>query len=266
MNRLGRCSVHPLINYDLYTAPDSDEMAALLGEVFARRDPPAVAAGLTPSEFEGFVRLFCPKADADPLTIVARSAETGEMCGALLTEDSASEWPDGVDRLSEKFNPVFDLLGPLDEEYRDGRAAEPGESVHLFLLGVAERFAGQGVAQQLVDILGGLDEEYRGGCDPEPGESLHLFLLGVAQESSGQGVGKRLVEECLANGARHGYRRAVTEATNLTSQHVFRKHGFVERVRRSYRDHRFEGRAVFASIAEHGGPILMDKQLAGASE
>jgi ribosomal protein S18 acetylase RimI-like enzyme len=215
-------SPESIVNYGLYTASDADEMTGLLGEVFARRDPPAVAAGLTSSEFEAFVRLFCPTAEADGLTIVARSAETGEMLGALLTEDSASALPEGVDQLGAKFNPIFDILGQLDEEYRRGQTVHPGESMHLFLLGVAQRIVGQGVAQ-------------------------------------------RLVAECLANGARRGYRVAVTEATNNTSQHIFRKHGFVERVRRSYRDHRFEGREVFASISEHGGPILMDKRLAGAS-
>ncbi len=86
-------------------------------------------------------------------------------------------------------------------------------------------------------------------------------LLGVAERFAGRGIAQRLVEECLANGTRRGYRVAVTEATNKNSQHIFRKHGFVERVRWSYRDHRFEGREVFASIAEHGGPILMDKPL-----
>jgi ribosomal protein S18 acetylase RimI-like enzyme len=206
------------IEYGIYTASDADEMARLLGEAFAQRDPPAVAAGLTPSEFEGFVRLFCPKAASEGLTIVARSAETGEMCGALLAEDSASVMPDGLDRLSAKFSPIFDILGQLDAEYRGDRTLVPGESLHLFLLGVAGRFAGMGVAKQLV-------------------------------------------AECLANGARRGYRVAVTEATNRTSQHIFRKQGFVDRVRRSYGDHRFEGEAVFASVVDHGGPILMDKPL-----
>jgi len=37
---------------------------------------------------------------------------------------------------------------------------------------------------------------------------------------------------------------------------------YVERVRRSDRDYRFDEQAVFASIVEHGGPILMDKTLA----
>jgi ribosomal protein S18 acetylase RimI-like enzyme len=208
-----------VVRYSLFTRSDADEMARLLGEVFTERDPPAVAAGITAPEFEAFVRLLCRKADAEGLTIVARSATTGEMIGALLAEDSASPPPHDLDRLSPKFNPIFDILGELESEYRHGRAMQPGESMHVFLLGVAREFSGRGVAQQLI-------------------------------------------AECLANGARRGFRLAVTEATNKTSQHVFRKQGFAERVHRSYKDHRFEGQAVFGSIAEQGGPILMDKDLA----
>ena len=207
------------IEYGVYSATDADAMARLLGEVFSRHDPPAVAAGLTASEFEAFVRLFCPRAETEGLTIVARLAGTGELVGALLTEDSASPLPDGADSLSAKFDPIFDILGQLDAEYRGGRAAPPGDSLHLFLLGVSDRVAGRGVAQQLV-------------------------------------------AKCLERGAQRGYRLAVTEATNRVSQHIFRKQGFVERVQRSYEAHRFGGRAVFASIAEHGGPMLMDRSLA----
>lgn len=206
------------IEYAIYTDHDADDMAQLLGEVFSQRDPPAVAVGLSPSEFEAFVRLFCPKAALEGLTIVARDAGTRELIGALLTEDSASALPDGVDRLSPKFEPIFDILGQLDTEYR-------------------------------------------GNSSPRPGESLHLFLLGVAESVAGRGVAKHLVSMCLEHGARKGYQRAVTEATNKVSQHIFRKLGFAERVRRSYQNHRFVGRAVFMSIAEQGGPILMDKSL-----
>jgi GNAT superfamily N-acetyltransferase len=213
-------SDHPArIDYGVYSPRDAVEMARLLGEVFSRRDPPAVAAGLAPSEFEAFVRLFCPRATEQGLTIVARRAGTGELVGALLTEDSALPMPDGMERLSPRFDPVFDILGQLDAEYRTHRDVREGEALHLFLVGVAESVAGQGVAQ-------------------------------------------RLVTSCLDNGVRRGYRLAVTEATNKTSQHIFRERGFIERVRRSYADHRFDGQAVFASIADHGGPILMDKRLA----
>ena len=99
-----------------------------------------------------------------------------------------------------------------------------------------------------------------GYCVPEwpVGEgrrvAASLSLPGVAERFAGQGIAQRLVAECVANGAHEGYRVAVTEATNRTSQHVFRKQALVERVKRSYRDYRFERQAVSASIAEQGGP------------
>lgn len=83
--------------------------------------------------------------------MVARSAATGEMVGALLAEDSGSEPPAGLEQLSPKFDPIFDILGQLDAEYSSGQARRRGESVHLFLLGVALDHAGKGIAQQLVE-------------------------------------------------------------------------------------------------------------------
>lgn len=207
------------IEYGLYVPSEAEAMATLLGETFSRYDPPAVAVGLTASEFEAFVRLLCPNVAAEGLTIVARLAGTRDLVGALLTQDSASALPDGMDGLSAKFDPIFDILGQLDTEYRGGQAARSGDSLHLFLLGVSDRVAERGVAQQLVTA-------------------------------------------CLEHGTRRGYRVAVTEATNKVSQHIFRKQGFVERLQRSYEVHCFAGRKFFASIAEHGGPILMDKLLA----
>jgi ribosomal protein S18 acetylase RimI-like enzyme len=216
--RMKNPSGSELIEYGVCSPSDVDAMAELLAEVFSRSDPPAVAAGLTPREFGACVQLFCPKAGREGLTIVARLAESGDLVGALLTEDGSSVLPDGVERLSPKFDPIFDIMGQLDEEYRGDSEVGHGEHLHLFLLGVSPRVAGRGVAQELVRV-------------------------------------------CLKNGSRLGYLVAVTEATNKASQHIFRKAGLVERVERSYKTHRFDGRAVFASIAEQGGPILMDKPL-----
>lgn len=186
------------VDYSLFTASDAEEIIRLLATVFPQLDPPAVAMGLTTHEFSDFVRLYCPKAAAEGLTIIARSTATGEMLGALLSEDSASPIPEGMSRVSEKFRPIFDILGQLDAEYRAGHPVHAGDSVHLFLLGVASSAAGRGVARELV-------------------------------------------AECLANAVRKGYSVAVTEATNKTSQHIFRKLGFDERVRRSFSEHRFAG-------------------------
>jgi GNAT superfamily N-acetyltransferase len=208
----------PPIDYAICTAADSAEMARLLGDVFSRHEPPAVAMGITAKEFVGFVELLCPKADSERLTIVARSAETGEMLGALLAEDAAAASPAEMHQLGEKFEPIFDILGELNADYRAGREFHEGECVHIFLLGVSASATGIGIAQQLV-------------------------------------------ARCLANAASRGYRVAITEATGKTSHHVFRRHGFVERARRSYADHRYRGEAVFASVADQGGPILMERQL-----
>jgi len=207
-----------MVRYSVCGPGDVDELVTLLAKVFTADDPPAVAVGLTVEEFEELVELYRARAAGGGLTIVARSTTTGEMMGVLLAEDSASPFPEGVERLSPKFAPIFDILGELDAEYRRGRLLLPGEALHLFLLGVARPFARQGIAQGLV-------------------------------------------ERCTLAGSRRGFRRAVTEATNPVSQHIFRKLGFVDRVKRAYADHRFEGAPVFASISGHGGPVLLEKTL-----
>jgi ribosomal protein S18 acetylase RimI-like enzyme len=109
--------------------------------------------------------------------------------------------------------------------------------------------------------MGQLDAEYMQGKSVLPGEWMHLFLLGVPKPFGGRGVGQQLITSCLENGARKGYRLAFTEATNRVSQHIFRKQGFVERVRRTYHDYRYQGEGVFASIKGHAEAILMDKDL-----
>ena len=138
------------IQYGVCEMSDLDEMVGLLADVFTERDPPAVAVGLTPAEFDRLVRLFGPRAATDGLTVVARAAGTGEMVGALFTEDSTAPMPMGTETLSPKFEPIFDILGELDAEYRHGREVRPGERLHLFLLGVARSFGGRGIAQRLV--------------------------------------------------------------------------------------------------------------------
>jgi len=206
------------IHYSVCEPEDVDEMGRLLAETFTRHDPPAVALGLTRVEFEEYVTLYSLSAGRDGLTIIARDAATGVMAGALLTEDATSPPPEGIDQVTERFQPIFDLLGQLDEKYRNGR------TVRL-------------------------------------GEYLHLLLLGVAEEFTRRSFGQTLIDTCLDNGAAKGYRFAMTEATNRVSHHIFRKLEFVERTNLSYGDYRRGGVPVFASIAEHGGPMSMDRQL-----
>lgn len=207
------------IRYSVCDGSDVPEMGRLVAATFTRHDPPAVAVGLTPDEFEAFVRAVSRSAGTDRLTIIARDIASGAMAGALLVEDAATPTPEGMDLLSEKFEPIFDLFGRLDDQVHEERPIASGEVLHLFLLGVDERFARRGIA---------LD----------------------------------LVRACLANGAEMGFRRAVTEATNRVSQHIFGKLGFVSRAECSYADYRHNGIPVFASIAGQGGPKAMIRDTA----
>lgn len=138
------------IQYGICEPSDLDEMVVLLADVFSHMDPPAIAVGITSPEFEAFVRLFTLKAVEERVTILARSIATGEIAGALLTEDSASPVPDSMDLVSKKFDPIFAILTELETEYRKGQAIQIGECLHLFLLGVARTYGGRGVAQNLV--------------------------------------------------------------------------------------------------------------------
>jgi ribosomal protein S18 acetylase RimI-like enzyme len=168
----------PKIEYGAYCPADEEAMVTLLADVFPRHDPPAYAVGLTPADFEAFVRLLCPAVEADGLTIVARLPDTGELVGVMLNQDSSTPMPDGMDRLSPRFNPIFDILGELDSEYRGGREPPRGESLHLFLLGVSEHVAGRGVAQQLVagSVAHGRSRGYRVAVTEATNKvSQHIF-------------------------------------------------------------------------------------------
>lgn len=209
------------IRYSVCGPADVAEMSRLLAETFTRSDPPAVAVGLTPDEFEDFVTVVSQREMTKSLTIIARDLESGIMAGALLAEDAASPPPLGMAGLSDKFKPIFDLFGRLDAQVDEPPITAAGEVLHLFLLGVDDRFAGRG-------------------------------------------IGQRLVTASLMNGADSGFGVAVAEATNRTSQHIFMKLGFAVRAEVAYADYRRDGVPVFGSIADHGGPMAMIRDLGTA--
>ena len=206
------------VEYTVCTPEDTDAMASLLANAFTQHDPPAVAVGLTADEFKSFVELWSHRAGTDGLSIIGRDVDTQQVVGALLTEDAAAPPPKGIEQTSSKLVPIFDLLGQLDAEYREGTMIEAGRQ-------------------------------------------LHLFLLGVDPAYTRRKIGHNLVEMCLRNGVVRGYETAFTEATNPVSQHIFGQHGFDTRVSRLYGEYRLGDAAVFASIADQGGPKLMDRAI-----
>ncbi len=152
-------------------------MAALLAETFSRSEPPAVAVGMSAGEIERLVSAFRPKALAEGLAIVAREASTGDLVGALLTEDFGTPPPEGLDAIP-RFAPIAALLDGLDRRYRDTRTVVPGSHLHLFMLAVAGRAVGRGIAHRLVRacLENGRSRGYRYAVTEATGNvSQHVF-------------------------------------------------------------------------------------------
>jgi ribosomal protein S18 acetylase RimI-like enzyme len=138
------------IRYAVCDPADVPELIRLLAQTFTESDPPAIAVGLTPAEFEAFVTLVAAPESTQGLTIVARDLASGVLAGVQLNEDAATPAPDGMDALSDKFEPIFELFGQLDDQLAESPVTEPGAVLHLFLVGVGSRFRGRGIAQRLV--------------------------------------------------------------------------------------------------------------------
>ena len=206
------------VRYGVLEEADADEMATLLAAEFSRFEPMSVAIDIGHDPLLELVKLYVPKAVAEGVTIVARDAASGELVGAVLTDDFGTPVPDGVEGI-ERFAPIASLLEELDVQYQEGKTIQPGQYIHQ-------------------------------------------FMLAVSRDATGRQIGQNLVHASLVNGQRRGYRMAVTEATGSTSQHIFRKHGFQDRLTTRYPEYRFGGEPVFASIQGHLGTILMDRELA----
>ena len=208
----------PGVRYELFDLSARDEMALLVSEAFIRYEPMAVAQNFSQKEFIEFINLLAPKAEKKKLTITAKDKATEKIIGTLIAEDFVSPLPSGMEKLSEKFGPIFALLDELDGRYKQKR-------------------------------------------DIKLGDCLHVYIVAIDQLRHGERSAQTLIGVCLENAIRQGYKVAVTEATGLISQHVFRKLGFVDRHEILYKTFAYEGRQVFESIAGHTGTILMDKVL-----
>jgi ribosomal protein S18 acetylase RimI-like enzyme len=137
-----------MLRDDLLQASDVDQMVHLLAAAFSAAEPPAVAMGLSYDELASFISLLAPRALDDGLTAVTRARSGNELVGVVLTDDFATPPPIELHRISKKFFPIFAMLDTLDAQYRLGRTIVRGEHLHLFMLAVDARFAGQGIAQK----------------------------------------------------------------------------------------------------------------------
>ncbi len=116
-------------------------------ETFAR-EPMTKKMEIPPDDYKIFARLFCEKAVADGLSVVAVDDDSGDVMGFMLSDDFMDDPPD-LGNVNKGFGPILTLLDDLDNKYKDANDIQSGELLHLFMLGISDKFAGSGVGKSI---------------------------------------------------------------------------------------------------------------------
>ena len=131
-------------------APENFDSACLCtAQCFTKAEPLTIAQKITIEEHLEFCRVFVKKAMNEGLSVVAVDDETNEVIGVRISEDLGTPVPEEADHLSEKFNPIFTLLDGLDERYKEEHNTQPGEVVHMFMIGVKKAYRNKSVAPNM---------------------------------------------------------------------------------------------------------------------
>ncbi|MBD2182116.1 GNAT family N-acetyltransferase [Planktothrix sp. FACHB-1355] len=93
-----------------------------------------------------------------------------------------------------------------------------------------------------------MDDKYQADRQIEKGEILHISMLGVREAYENKNIASTLVIENLKLAKSKNYRTAVTEATSLVYQHIFKKLGFQEELEIEYKSYTFKGKKFFESL------------------
>ncbi|MGA9311809.1 MAG: hypothetical protein WBV74_15745 [Pseudonocardiaceae bacterium] len=139
--------------YHIAGEEHGDAMARLLSASFMH-EPMSRALGLTMMELHEFVSRFIPECTANRLSVVAVSERSpDELAGVFINRDFKAPLPLGVPDDFPRFEPIFDALMSVDEQYETQVAGlQPGQAVDLWMVGVAGHFSRRGVAGNLFRI------------------------------------------------------------------------------------------------------------------
>jgi ribosomal protein S18 acetylase RimI-like enzyme len=142
-------SVKNAIVYEILTAKDYEGTVLCAASTFVAGEPMVSVLEIDNKDFLYFSEIFVKKAIADGLSVIAKDAVTGQVVGCMISEDFVTGPPQGIERVSPSLGPIFQMLGTLDERYKEHHPVKPGEIYHQFMLGVLGSYAGKGIGHQL---------------------------------------------------------------------------------------------------------------------
>lgn len=142
---------------------DLSDLAELLGFVFSKHEPPAVAAGFPAQKIEALARVFSAKSIQEKLSFVARSDDTGKIIGAVLAHDFGTPPSNDIEPLIPVFEPLLAFLEQLKKECIAMKSILAGNFLHAFMIAVDEDWSRNGIAQNLLKtcILNGTNHGYQ---------------------------------------------------------------------------------------------------------
>jgi predicted N-acetyltransferase YhbS len=130
---------------------DIFEMSQLLGDVFSRRDPPAIATRFSVDKLEKIAAIFGAKSAREGLSSVAVDTRSGDIVGAILAHDFGLAPPSEIENIDISSEPVIALLDELETTFSNTHDIKAGEFLHIFMIAVRDEHSGKGIAQNLVE-------------------------------------------------------------------------------------------------------------------
>ena len=207
--------------YSVATEEFGSAIVRVLSESFSR-EPMSAALKVSARDLEPFVARLLPECTTNGLSVIAVPVDDPDtLAGVFIARDFKSPLPEGISDEFPWLRPIAEALGTVDEAYE---AKRPGLTL---------------------------------------GQAVDLFMVGVPPGSrfAKRGIASTIFRVSADLGRTRGFKRCVTECTGHYSQAAARKTGLQERARLTYRDFRFEGRAVFADIEfPHTHLILFERE------
>jgi hypothetical protein len=130
---------------------DLEQAIRCVVEAFTQHEPMTTTLGISLDEFRPFAKIICEKAIRDQLSLVAKEKGTNNVAGFSLAEDFISEPPEELEKLSNKFHPIFALLNDLDEAYKKASRLAEGEILRLFMGGACFAFRNMKIVTTLIE-------------------------------------------------------------------------------------------------------------------
>lgn len=143
------------LRYEIFDLNSLDGIADLVGKAFTASDPMAIAKKLAAKDFTNYIKLLGKWAEKEKLTVIAKDKSTNEVVGAVIAGDFASDSPldpENSTTLSNKFEPIVELLESLETQYKHGKQIQGREYLHIFVLAVSPDYQGKKIAQNLIQV------------------------------------------------------------------------------------------------------------------